>query len=105
MVSAAKVSIEDVSLTEHQVSKQFMSDPMTSFALPYAHRVRRICYPPQLDPFTDDIIPIEKKSILALEHLHCIYFHLSLLGFFFFLCIYRAQASGLFGSTKGRFSR
>merc|ERR1711967_49511 len=38
-----------------------MSDPMTSFALPYAHRVRRICYPPQLDPLTDDMILFEKR--------------------------------------------
>jgi len=75
---------------------------MTSFALLYAHRVRRICYPPQLDPFTDDMILIEKKSILALEYLHCIYFHLSLLGFF--MHIYGAGV-GSFGSTKGRFLR
>ena len=68
-----------------------MSDPMTNFALSDALRVRRICYPPQLDPLADDIIPTEKEEYLGLlEHLHCTYFHLSL------FCIYRAQASGGF---------
>lgn len=57
---------EDVSLTKHQVSKQFMSDPMTSFALPDTLRVRRIRHPPQLDPLTDDMIPVEKKEYLGL---------------------------------------